>query len=157
MEEKRRNLTPAQVLQKLKQFCAYQERSHSEVREKAFSLGLHNVDLPNLIATLIEENYLNEERFAIQFAGGKFRMKQWGKVKIRYALKQKQVGEYCIKKALQQISYDDYEKALLKIAEQKEKQLSGTALQKRMKLKTYLIGRGYESDFINEVLKQRDA
>ena len=155
--EKRRNLSSEQVLQKLKQFCAYQERSHQEVREKAFSIGLNNVDLQGLIATLIEENYLNEERFAIQYAGGKFRMKQWGRVKIKHALKQKQISEYCIKKALKQIDMDDYEKTLLKLAEQKEKLLSGTRhpLQRLMKLKTYLLGKGYEMDIINDVLKQR--
>jgi regulatory protein len=82
-------LTTEQAFQKLKHFCAWQERCHSEVKEKAFSLGLRKAQADELVSRLIEENYLNEERFARQFAGGKFRMKQWGRIKIKSGLKQK--------------------------------------------------------------------
>ena len=98
-----KSLTPQQALQKLKHYCAYQERCHSEVRDKLFSLGIWKRDQDAIIATLIEENYLNEERFALAYAGGKYRMKQWGRQRIRYELKQKQVSDYSIKKALKQI------------------------------------------------------
>ena len=80
------NLTPKQAFPKIKQFCAYQERCHSEVKEKLYGYGLNKDDVEELISKLIEENYLNEERFAIVFAGGKFRSKNWGKVKIKYEL-----------------------------------------------------------------------
>src|ERR1700709_658618 len=90
-------LTREQALQKARHYCGYQERCHSEVKEKLYSLGLHKQQVEECLSQLIEENYLNEERFAQQFAGGKFRMKQWGRVKIKYELKQKQVSEYCIK------------------------------------------------------------
>ena len=89
----RRNLTKEQALQKLKHYCAYQERCHSEVREKLFSLGVWKKDHDEIISALIEKNYLNEERFAIAYAGGKWRVKQWGRQKIKYALKQKQVSD----------------------------------------------------------------
>ncbi|OYW17150.1 MAG: RecX family transcriptional regulator, partial [Sphingobacteriales bacterium 12-47-4] len=79
-------LTPAQALQKLKHYCAYQERSHSEVKEKAYGFGLHRQEVDEVISALIQEDYLNEERFAIAFAGGKFRMKGWGRAKIKYEL-----------------------------------------------------------------------
>ena len=95
-------LTKEQALQKLKHYCAYQERCHSEVKEKLFSLGIWKKDHDEIVATLIEESYLNEERFAIAFASGRFQIKQWGRVKIKYELKQKQVSEYSIKKALKQ-------------------------------------------------------
>jgi regulatory protein len=116
-------LTPLQALPKVKQYCAYQERCHSEVKEKLFTYGVYGDDADSIISTLIEEDYLNEERFAIAFAGGKFRMKQWGKVKISYELKQKQVSAYCIKKALQSIQAEEYENTLQKLAEQKLKTL----------------------------------
>src|SRR5690606_26754360 len=98
----KKQLTPEQALQKLKHYCAYQERSHSEVVEKLYSLGVWKREHDAIIASLIEEGYLNEERFAIAFAGGKFRMKKWGRTKIKYELKQRQVSEYSIKKALKQ-------------------------------------------------------
>src|SRR4051812_46894646 len=100
--------TPQQAFSKIKNYCAYQERCHSEVKEKLFSYGLAKNDVEELICKLVVENYLNEERFAIQFAGGKFRIKQWGKTKIRYELRQKQVSEYCIKKALSLIEDSAY-------------------------------------------------
>src|SRR5580704_3396141 len=97
---RRGSLSPEQALQKARHYCGYQERCHQEVKEKLYSFGLRERDVDQALATLVEENYLNEERFAIQFAGGHFRLKQWGRVRIRYTLKQKQVSDYCIKKAL---------------------------------------------------------
>src|SRR6201996_8784258 len=97
---RRTSLSLEQALQKARHYCGYQERCHSEVKEKLYSFGLHKKEVEEALSTLIEENYLNEERFAIQYAGGHFRLKQWGKVKIRYELKQRQVSDYCIKKAL---------------------------------------------------------
>src|SRR5882724_4652199 len=116
---RRQHLTKEQALQKAKHYCAYQERCHSEVKGKLYSLGLWKKDVEELLSQLIEENYLNEERFAIQFAGGKFRMKQWGKVKIQYMLKQKRISAYCIKKAMKEIDDETYEKVLKKLALQK--------------------------------------
>jgi len=142
------SLTPEQALQKARHYCAYQERCHSEVKEKLYSLGLHKNDVEAALSTLIEENYLNEERFAIQFAGGRFRMKQWGRVRIRYELKQKQVGEYCIKKALAAITEDDYTQTLEKLAAAKWETLKeeGNSFTRRHKLQEYLRQKGYEMD-----------
>jgi regulatory protein len=118
-------LTKSQALPKIKQYCAYQERCHQEVKEKLYSFGLYKNDIDQLIAQLIEENYLNEERFAQHYAGGKFRMKHWGRNKIKQALKQKQVSDYCIKKAMKEIDDEVYMKTLHKLAEQKLKTLKG--------------------------------
>src|SRR5450432_470130 len=109
---RRQSLTKEQALQKARHFCAYQERCHNEVKEKLYSFGLWKKDVEETISLLIGDDYLNEERFAIQFAGGRFRMKQWGRVKIRYELKQRQLSEYCIKKALAAIDEEDYHKTL---------------------------------------------
>lgn len=150
------SLTKEQAVQKLRHYCAYQERSHKEVKEKLYSFGLYKQDTEQAIAQLIEEGYLNEERFAIQFAGGKFRMKQWGKVKIKYELKLKQVSEYCIKKALLQIDEDDYQKTLEKEAEQRWEQLRGekNIFVKKRKLQDYLLQKGFESDRVFEMVKK---
>src|ERR1700704_6676060 len=107
------------ALQKIKHYCGYQERCQTEVKEKLYSMGLWKKDVEEILSQLIEENYLNEERFAIQFARGKFRMKQWGKGKILYELRQKKISEYCIKKAIKEIDDDAYQKILQKLASQK--------------------------------------
>lgn len=148
-------LTPAQALQKLKHYCAYQERSHSEVKEKAYGFGLHRQEVDEVISALIQEDYLNEERFAIAFAGGKFRMKGWGRVKIKYELKQRKVSDYCIRKALQEIDETVYQKTLEALAKKKWISIRGAGTNgfvKMSKTRDYLIQRGFETDKIREVL-----
>ena len=151
----KKQLTKEQALQKLRHYCGYQERSHSEVKDKLYQLGVWKKDHDEIIASLIEENYLNEERFAIAFAGGKFRMKQWGRVKIKYELKQKQVSDYCIKKAMKQIDEEVYYATLTKLAEQKWALLKSerNIFVKKRKAMSFLLQKGYESDLVNDVIK----
>jgi regulatory protein len=143
-----------EALQKAKQYCAYQERCHSEVKEKLYSLGMNKKEVDELLSELISENYLNEERFAIQFAGGKFRIKQWGRVKIKYALKQKQISEYCIKKALKAIDEKDYTKTAEKLFEQKLKTLKSekNIFVKKRKLQDHLLQKGFETRVISKLI-----
>lgn len=152
----KKTFTRDQALQKLKHYCAYQERCHQEAREKAYELGQHKKEVEELISALIEENYLNEERFAIQYAGSKFRLKHWGRVKIKYSLKQKQVSEYCIKKALKEIDEDDYLQTLEKLSAEKKILLADEAniFIKMRKMQDYLLQKGFESDLIREIVNQ---
>ena len=141
------------ALQKLKHYCAYQERCHQEVKEKLYNLGVWKKEHDEIMAILIEENYLNEERFAIAFAGGRFRMKQWGRIKIKYELKQKQVSEYSIKKALKQIDEDEYLKVLNKLAKAKNAALkSEQYLVRKKKTMDYLMGKGFEGELVRGVM-----
>jgi regulatory protein len=153
----RKQLTKEQALQKLRHYCGYQERSHAEVKEKLYSFGLRKQMVEESIAQLIEEDYLNEERFAIQFAGGKFRMKQWGRVKIKHALKQKQVSEYCINKAMKELDEKDYGNTLHKLAKRKWDTVKGEGVNlfvKMGKTTDYLLQKGYEPDLVRQALKQ---
>lgn len=147
-------LTPQQALPKLKKFCAYQERCHNEVLEKLYSYGVFKNDAQEIISQLIEEDYLNEERFALQFASGKFRMKQWGKVKIKYHLKQKNVSDYCIKKALLLIDKTEYRKVLYKLADGKLATLKSekNIFIKKRKLQDFLLQRGFETELVKEIV-----
>ena len=152
----KKHLTKEQTLQKLKHYCAYQERCHCEVKEKLYNLGVWKKEHDEIIATLIEENYLNEERFAIAFAGGKFRMKQWGQVKIKYELKHKQVSDYCIKKALKQINEEEYLKVLKSLADKKYASLkSEQYLISKKKTMDYLMGKGFEWELVRGVIESR--
>jgi regulatory protein len=143
-------LTKEQAFQKAKYYCAYQERCHAEVKEKLYSLGLWKKDVEEIISLLIEENYLNEERYAVAFAGGKFRMNHWGRIKIKYELKQKNISAYCIKKAMKEIEEADYEKAFLKLAEEKWQSLKceKNIFIKKRKTQDYLLQKGFEHEMI---------
>jgi len=153
----RKQLSKEQALQKLKHYCGYQERSHSEVKEKLYSLGVWKKDHDEIIAALIEENYLNEERFALAFARGKFRMKQWGRVKIKYELKQRQVSEYSIKKALKQIDEEEYMTSLKKLAEDRYASLKGEQyLVRKKKTIDYLMQKGYEPGLIQIAMNEQE-
>lgn len=150
----KKSLTKEQAMQKLKHYCAYQERCHSEVKEKLYQLGVWKKDHDEIIASLIEENYLNEERFAIAYVGGKFRAKQWGRVKIKYELKQKQVSDYSIKKAMKQIDEEEYLSVLNKLAKEKYAALkSEQYLVRKKKTMDYLLAKGFESDLVRKAVE----
>lgn len=151
----KKQLTKEQALQKLKHYCAYQERCHSEVKDKLYQLGVWKKDHDEIIAALIEENYLNEERFAVAFAGGKFRIKQWGRVRIKYELKQKQVSEYSIKKAMKQIDEEEYLSLLNKLAKEKYAALKNEQyLIRKKKTMDYLVAKGFETDLVRKVVEK---
>lgn len=147
------SFTPDQAWPKIKQFCGYRERCHFEVKEKLFSMGLPKKEVEILICRLIDENYLNEERFAILFAGGHFRQKKWGKVKIAYELSQKRVPPAIIKRAIKEVEGPDYTVSLQKLAEVKWKSLRGVHhLTRQAKTTSYLLQKGYERTRIQQVL-----
>lgn len=150
--------TPQEALGKLMHYCAYQERSHKEVREKLSKLKVWGAEADEIIATLIQEDFLNEERYARSFARGKFRMKQWGRTKIRYALIRKDISAYCIKKGLEEIEEEEYKKTLKKLAATKYEQLKGEHyLKRKQKTQQYLIGKGYEYDLVYEIVNNLSA
>ncbi len=156
MENKSYNLklTPELAHHKIKNWCAYQERSQHETRQKLYEYGLFSNDVEQLIVKLIEENFLNEERFAFAFVSGKFNIKQWGKIKIKIELRKHKVGDYLIKKALQSIDENNYIKTLNKVIEKKIKLTPEKNKQKLFyKIFQYALSRGFESDIIAEQLK----
>ena len=151
----KKHLTKEQALQKLRHYCRYQERCPSEVKEKMWSLGIKKTDHDELFANLIEDDYLNEERFAVQFASGKYRLKHWGRIKIKYELKQKRVSDYNIKKAFSQIDDDDYLNTLKTIAEKRYNELKNEQwLVRKKKTIDYLLLKGYEHSLVNQIVNQ---
>jgi regulatory protein len=151
-----KTLTPDQALQKAKHYCSYQERCHTEVKEKLYGFGLRKNDVEPLLSQLIEEGYLNEERFAVQFAGGKFRIKGWGRNRITNELKQRQVSDYSIKTALKEVNEQDYQATLEKLARMKWENLEeeNDSQAQYKKTQDYLLYKGYEWNLIQEVMKK---
>ena len=147
-------LSPEVAGQKIRNWCAYQERSHHETRQKLYGYGLSTDDTEGIIADLIQENFLNEERFAIAFAGGKFRIKHWGRIKIKIDLKWHKVSDVNINKALKAITDEDYAAMIIKIIEKKMESQANLQFQKRYYATlNYLISRGFEPDLVKEQLK----
>ena len=145
------------ALVKAESYCAYQERSQQEVRNKLYDWGLWKDDVENVISELIQNNFLNEERFANAYVSGKFNIKKWGKIKIKQGLKLKKVPDKMITKALNTIDYDEYLKVILAAAEKKAAVLTEKDKYKRKyKLMTYLLGKGFESNLISEVLNDNN-
>jgi regulatory protein len=142
----------------IEHYCNYQERSHQEVRNKLYELGCNTDEVNAYISELIEHDRLNEERYARAIARGKFRQKQWGRVKIIQLLKTQQVSAYNLKKALEEIDADDYDNTLRKLLSKKWLELRGekNIFIKKKKAYSYLVQKGYESDivisFLNEII-----
>ena len=138
---------------KAESYCAYQERSQFEIRNKLYEWGLHQKDVEEIISELIEQNFLNEERFAMAYALGKFRIKNWGKIKIIQGLKLKRIPEKLIIKSLKAIDEDDYQSVLKKILHKKLKTISEKDPFKiRYLLTRFAVSKGYESDLIADLL-----
>ena len=137
----------------LQKYCAFQERCHSEVRTKLLSLGIYGELLEEIIGQLIEDDFLNELRFAKTYARGKFRMKAWGRIKIIHSLKQKGITDYCIKEAMKEINPEDYKESLYVIlTQQLEKFPDLSPFERKSKAFRYALSRGYESGIIEELL-----
>lgn len=152
----RKKLTPGQALQRTRLYCASQERSHAEVKQKLYSFGLGKNDVEQILSQVTEEDYLNEERFAAAYARGKFRIKQWGRVKIKYELKQKRVSEHSIKKAMKEIEEEEYAKTLRKLLESKLMDLKPEKndITRNKKVADYLLQKGYEREMILSFFKE---
>lgn len=158
MEEsngRKKTLTPQQAKLKAESYCAYQERAQQEVRDKLYEWGLHHDEVENIMTQLIVDNYLNEERFAKAFALGKFRMKGWGKIKIKQHLKAKRVSPPLIKIALEEIDLDEYEEKLKEIIKKKtNKPTTNLSLTEKAKLIRYLQSKGYENEIIFNIISK---
>lgn len=145
-----------QILIKLASFCAYQERTLKEVRQKLSDWETIEDDAVLVIAELIAQNYLNEERFARTFARGKFRIKKWGRLKIRQEMKLKGLSNELIQKGLTEIDGDAYEEVLRDLLKKKVRSLRGDSLAVKQKIVRFALSRGFESDIVWDLLKTID-
>lgn len=148
-------LTPEEGLARIYLYCAYQERSHQEVKNKLFEYGLHSGDVDEIMARLITEGFLNEERFAKAFSGGKFRIKKWGRLKIQKALATRGLTENCIARGMKEIDSADYRKALREIIQKKAKQSDEENLfKKRDRVARFAMSKGYEPELVWTLIKE---
>lgn len=155
LPKKEKSYTEKEALLKIAAYCTYQERTQQEVRNKLYEYGLKKDSIEEIIVKLLSENFINEERFAKTYAGGKFRIKKWGRKKISEALKQKDISEYCIKKALQEIDSHEYVKILTELLKKQNKKLTDKNIfVRKRKLAQYLMGKGYESELVWDVLNE---
>jgi regulatory protein len=146
-----------EILRKAASFCAYQERTHDEVRKRLSDWGVWGDDAEEMIAYLISENFLNEQRFAEIFAGSKFRQKQWGKVKIKYELRQRGLSAYNVAYGLSCIDNDDYLQTLEQVIDKKKQELRAEpTYTQHQKAARYAIGKGFEPSLVWEVLNALD-
>jgi regulatory protein len=142
------------ALQRMQRYCAYQDRCHLEARRKLLDLGVYGDVLEEILSELVEENFLNEERFARSFARGKFEIKGWGRVRITQELKARQISDYCRRKALEEIDENRYKARLEQLLEAKIEagsEREGLYLQGQI-LFQWALRKGYESALIQETL-----
>ncbi|MHA4737861.1 regulatory protein RecX [Dyadobacter sp. MSC1_007] len=139
------------ILQKAASYCAYQERTQDEVRQRLKKWNVWGDEADELIAELISMNYLSEERFAKTYAGGKFRVKNWGRMKIRQELNRRGLSAYSIEKGMGEIRDEDYVAGLRELLTKKKNLLSKTEtdpFKLKQKLARFAMGKGYEGELI---------
>ncbi|MCB0636012.1 MAG: RecX family transcriptional regulator [Lewinella sp.] len=149
-------LTKEQALQKLQRYCAYQDRCHQEVRFKLLDLGVYGDTLEEIMAELVEERFLDEERFARSFARGKFRMKQWGRVRIRRELKQRDISDYCIRQAMTEIDDAAYDNTLRELLRNRWLHYAqeNDDFKRRQKTAAVALRRGFEPELVWAGIRQ---
>ena len=153
--EARKSITISDAKKNIEDYCAYQERCHKEVINKLKNLGIIQNAIDIIVADLIQNNYLNETRFAQSFARGKFKIKKWGKVKIHRELNKREISEYNIKMGMKEISDSDYEETFNMLLEKKLSELSHLSeSEKKRKIFNYLSYRGWEVEKIFEALRK---
>lgn len=144
-----KSYTIKEALEKLQKYCAYQDRCHKEVEQKLKQMRMIPEAIERITVDLIQDNHLNEERFAKAYVRGKFSIKKWGKVRLTLELKQRQISKYIIKTALAEINPDDYLQTFHALAEKKAPTLAETnPFKRKKKLADYLLYRGWESQLV---------
>lgn len=142
------------ALERLRSYCAYQERSQQEVRDKLYSLGMTTDEVEQGVTILITEGFVNEGRFAEAYARGKHRTKRWGRIKIRIGLKRHGISDVCIRKALENLSDEEYIATLVKLLEVKRKTLGGKDdFKAKQSLLRAGISHGFEPELVRECMK----
>ncbi len=138
---------------KMQKYCAYQDRCHSEVRNKLLQLKVYGDDLENIMSDLIQQDYLNEERFACSYVRGKYRMKKWGRDKILMELKKRRISAYCIKKGMAEIDEEEYLQNLESLFVKYKAQYDGQPeFVKKQKVYGALRRKGYGNDEVAGVM-----
>jgi regulatory protein len=155
MIKKTKPIDSGMVLQKIQYFCSYQERCIRDTEEKLKDWTVQKKLIPSIIRQLQEEGYINEERFAKVYAGGKFRVNKWGRQKIEFELKLKGIPEGIIKKGIEEIDEEDYQRILRDLIRKKQKEITPEKdLNIREKIITFVQGKGYEMELILTALKE---
>ncbi|WP_282043814.1 regulatory protein RecX [Winogradskyella flava] len=147
--------TVDEAQKKLENYCAYQERCHKEVRDKLWGMRMIPEAIDKITVHLIQNNYLNEERFAKAFVRGKFRIKKWGKNRLVRELKFREISKYSIDSALKEIDGDTYQQTLDELVRKRISQVKEKNIyKKKRKVADYLLYRGWESHLIYEKLNE---
>lgn len=143
-----------EAIQKIEHFCAYQERCHQEVTAKLRSMKVTWDEIDSIMAHLIAENFLNEERFARSFARGKHRIKHWGKIRITNELKFRSINQTLINIALKEITPEEYTATFHSLSERNWESIRETnTLKKRKKFCDFMLRKGFESNLVYEKVR----
>ena len=148
-------LTPDQVLDKMAKYCAYQERCVKDVRDKLKSYDIPQKEKDKILDYLLDNRFVNDERFAKSFVRGKINQSGWGLNKIRFHLIQKGIAKETIDEALEQTDEETYRQHLIDILRTKSKTVkAANDFEKKRKLAAYALQKGFESTLVYEVLKE---
>ena len=141
------------IIEKIQSYCLYQDRCVMEVKNKLYSFKVSSQLVENIVEYLIDNDYLNEERYTKMFIQGKLRIKKWGRIKLKYELKSKGIDIKTINEYINQINEEDYMNYFNEFSTSKIKFLKGTKDQKKRSFINYFTYRGWENNLIYQKLR----
>ncbi len=146
---------PEQVKEKMMAYCAYQERCIWEAKRKMFEKKVDEDVQEEVIRYLLDEKFIDEERFAKAFCRGKFNMKKWGRKRLSMELKMRKIPEDLIRKGLAEIDpYAYYDTLLAELEKRWEREKENDSKKKKYKVTQYLMSRGFEYDLIRDAIEE---
>ncbi len=151
-QKKKQQFSIEEITEKIKYYCKYQERCCSEVKEKLYSFNISKAEVEDVLNEMIRQGYVDDKRFAVAFARGKFKLKKWGKQKIKNALKQKYISDECISQALNAIDKNEYKNVFYSLADKKLNSLTivKSIYTKKRKVSDYLLQKGFDQQLVYE-------
>jgi regulatory protein len=150
-----RKYPPHEVLARLESFCAYQERCTFEISRKLLEWGYASEEADEFVASLQGKGFLDDERFAESFLSGKFNYKKWGRIKLRYELRARKIGDELVRRVVAEIDPEVYFSVLTELAVKKWPEIKGKdTWDRKAKLTRFLAAKGYELDLISEAINQ---
>ncbi|MCF6242953.1 MAG: RecX family transcriptional regulator [Bacteroidales bacterium] len=151
----KKSISVKQALVKVQNLCARSEKCKADIRKKLYEWQISSSESEKIIESLVQDKFIDELRYAEYFVRDKFRFNKWGRIKIAYTLKLKQIPQNIIEQALLEIKEEEYRESIKNEIMKKQKNIKDTETYKlKEKLIRFAQSRCYELDISSDIIEK---